>query len=645
MNLKFRLILIFLLVGIVPIMVVGLLSYNIASQNVEEEEYKAKGMYVELTEQQLQDCFNEWASDSRVFANTREVYEGLALLRRVGGDTAASEWRAWEENLDQFIPLAVQEYGFGFIYLTDPDGICVYDSNDEIEGADLSDRDYVQGSLGGRTTWSELFFSNVINRNALVVSSPVYSGGLSGELVGTVNILFTGDFITGVVHMGLRELGTSADAYLINADGLLLTDTMLGEYASGAALNVSISTRVVEILSGPIRNGNLDFFHQEEYLNYMGNRVLGSLEVMTLGDTPVGLVVEVESAETFAAVNAMRNYMLLIGAVALIAVVFTGFFVATAISRPVREMAQVAGQIAKGDFTVESKVNRKDEIGQLARAFNTMSESLRALISQAVEMSTGVNSGSEAVSAASEEMSSSLEEVSASTNEFAGNAQQLSASSQTMAETNARILSRAEEGNKAIEAAVMQMRVINSRVSELQHVITEVDQRSRDIGQILSVITDIANQTNLLALNAAIEAARAGEQGRGFAVVAEEVRKLAEQSARAAKEIGQLIKATQEESSKALESMTLGVKDVETGTEVVSKTGATFAEILSDVSVIAKQVEETASAAEELSSGSEEMAASVEEQSSTMEEVAATAEELRASAERLFQELQKFKYQ
>ena len=308
----------------------------------------------------------------------------------------------------------------------------------------------------------------------------------------------------------------------------------------------------------------------------------------------------------------------------------------------------IVNLLAEGDFSVDVPdyaMKLKDEYGDLARGLDTLCKNLRSLISTAVEMSTGVNSSSESVSTASEEMSASLEEISASTSEFASNAETLSSSSQTMAEINAKILSRAEEGNKAIEEAVNQMQVINNRVVELQEVIKEVDQRSNDIGKILGVITDIADQTNLLALNAAIEAARAGEQGRGFAVVAEEVRKLAEQSAGAAKEIGEMILATQEESKKALESMTLGVQDVEAGTEVVSRTGITFGEILNDVKGTGKQVEETASSAQELSAGSEEMAASIEEQTSTMEELAATAEELRASAENLFQELQKFKYQ
>ncbi len=654
MNLKVRLIVLFLLIGIVPLAVIGVISFTMASQNVEEEIYKGKEAFSELKDVQFRDLFDNTLGDGNVLAITTDIYQSLNILQggvyqgqtvEIAGDTSDPLWLSRIAMLDDLTQRAMNEYGYAQIILTDSNGVIVYDSLKELDGVDISDRSYIQGALNGRQTWAELFYSNFVDSNVMALGNPVYSNGTSGAIVGTVNLFIYNDMIIDKLNEGRDYLGETADIYLIDADGLLLTDTRFGEYSSGAALNKSINTGAVELLAGPIREGNTDFIAHDVWIDYMGDEVLGIVEVSMLGDIPVGMVIELATREAFAGVNTLRNIMISIGVVVAAIVALLGFFVASGIAKPVQEVAKVAGIIAGGDFTIETKIKRKDEIGQLARAFNSMGESLRSLINTAVEMSTGVNNGSESVSAASEEMSSSLQEVSASTNEFASNATNLSENSQTMAETNAKILERAEEGNKAIAEAVNQMQVINNRVRELQDVITEVDQRSNDIGKILGVITDIADQTNLLALNAAIEAARAGEQGRGFAVVAEEVRKLAEQSAGAAKEIGELIVATQEESKKALESMHLGVKDVESGTEVVSRTGITFGEILQDVSGISKQVEETASAAQELSAGSEEMAASIEEQSSTMEEMAATAEELRAAAERLFQELQKFKYQ
>ncbi len=360
---------------------------------------------------------------------------------------------------------------------------------------------------------------------------------------------------------------------------------------------------------------------------------------------------EEENAALLAEANRQENLaitiiFIVIGGSVILAIAIV-ILLNQGISKPLKLMSERMEVLATqgGDLTQKLEVKGRDELADLAKAFNNFLDNLRNIISSAAGIATGVNSGSESVSSASEEMSSSLEEVSASTNQFSSNAQNLSSNSQAMAEANSRILDQAEEGNKAIEEAINQMQVINNRVSELQSVISEVDQRSNDIGKILNVITDIADQTNLLALNAAIEAARAGEQGRGFAVVAEEVRKLAEQSAEAAKEISELISSTQDESKKAMENMNEGVKDVESGTEVVSRTGATFNDILEAVHGISKQVEETASAAQELSAGSEEMAASIEEQSSTMEEMAATAEELRASAEKLTGEMNRFTYE
>ena len=645
MSLKVKLIAFFLLVGIIPLAVIGVLSFNLSQNNIREEVYSALEMYSEMAEEALEVYFENIREDANVMAATRDIYQSFNILAETGYDLNSEEWQERVSIVDDIMVALAEQKGYVLIYMTDPAGRIVYSTDQGFLGADISGRDYIQSALQGQTTWSELFFSNVTNDNIMAVSAPIRSAGRGGNILGTLNLSVGDDRIDRIVHEGLDSLGQTADSYLVRSDFTMLSNMRHGELSSGAALNELMRSEATEPLVGPIQSGDMEFRDVTYYVNYLGNPVLGALNVTRLGEEYVGFVVQVNQAEVFAGVDALRNIMLIIGVVAAVIVVFLGFFIAVSIANPVRQVATIAGKIAGGDFTVETQIKRKDEIGQLGQAFNAMSESLRGLISTAVEMANGVNSGSEQVSSASEEMSSSLEEVSASTNEFASNAENLSSNSQAMAETNAKILERAEEGNKAIEDAVNQMQVINNRVSELQEVITEVDQRSNDIGKILSVITDIADQTNLLALNAAIEAARAGEQGRGFAVVAEEVRKLAEQSAGAAKEIGDLITATQEESKKALESMQEGVKDVENGTEVVSKTGTTFGEILQDVSGISKQVEETASSAQELSAGSEEMAASIEEQSSTMEEMAATAEELRSSSERLNQELQKFKYE
>jgi len=153
----------------------------------------------------------------------------------------------------------------------------------------------------------------------------------------------------------------------------------------------------------------------------------------------------------------------------------------------------------------------------------------------------------------------------------------------------------------------------------------------------------IADQTNLLALNAAIEAARAGEQGRGFAVVAEEVRKLAEQSASAAKEIYNLINAIQAESQKAVHSTADAIKEVEAGTSVVQEVGDKFKEIISAVQDLTSQIQEVASATEQMSAGVQNVAASTEEQTAAMEEVSASAQSLSSLAEELNMLVAKFK--
>ena len=205
---------------------------------------------------------------------------------------------------------------------------------------------------------------------------------------------------------------------------------------------------------------------------------------------------------------------------------------------------------------------------------------------------------------------------------------------------------------------------IEDSVTNSAQVVTKLGERSKEIGQIVDTISGIAAQTNLLALNAAIEAARAGEQGRGFAVVADEVRKLAEQSQDAAKQISELISEIQGETDKAVRAMAEGTEEVKIGATVVNTAGATFEEIAQVVTDVAEQVREISAVMQELAGSSQQIVLSVreinklcqdssgeaqsvsaatEEQTASMEEIASASQSLSRLAQDLQTEISKFR--
>ncbi len=397
---------------------------------------------------------------------------------------------------------------------------------------------------------------------------------------------------------------------------------------------------------------------------------------------------DVVTANSETTYNVGRNTNITVLIAAIVLGLSLAVYIARGISRPTSLVAETALRVAEGDLTVdELKVTSRDEIRDMADAFNKMVVNLRDMVHQ-------INGTSQSVAAASEELSSNAEEATKATQQVAQTISQVAEGSTSQAqsvtdtvevmdqvsqsiqqiatgagEQNKNVVQTSElveemvkkidvmaegmeivkqvaeqngivaiNGGKSVEETVHGMHQVKEAVFETAQRIHELGEQSQKIGEIIEVIDDIAEQTNLLALNAAIEAARAGEHGKGFAVVADEVRKLAERSGKATKEIAQLITDIQRGTKVAVESMEVGTKEVESGVGLAQEAGKSLGEIVEGVQTAGEHVSKIMGILNEILDGSEEVskainnvAAITEESSAATEQMSAAAEEVNAS--------------
>lgn len=388
--------------------------------------------------------------------------------------------------------------------------------------------------------------------------------------------------------------------------------------------------------------------------------------------------------------NEGANKIIYMSGIAILFSLILGITIASTvinkITSPIKTMVAFSEELSAGDFRDKPhKVNTRDELGQLADSLDNMCSHVNKLIKNAQNSAEQIAAASEQLTASAEQSAQSASQVASAIGQVADGAskqlnathetfsvvaimsadiEQVAASTNQVAEQSIRAADKASSGSKAVEQAVRQMKVIEESTQGVAESVGKLSNQSKEIDQIVGTISQIAGQTNLLALNAAIEAARAGEQGRGFAVVAEEVRKLAEQSQVAAKQIADLIGQIQMDTAKAVSAMNSGAHEVQLGTQVVNTAGESFNEIASLVTNISDQVKAISTAVHHMADSSQSIVYSVkdidglskkasekaqtvsaatQEQTASMEEIASSSHSLAKLAEELQDTVNKFK--
>lgn len=560
LKMKSKLLTIYIVAGLIPLLVVSIwLLINFRS-NIEREAYDKNSLYYDLVAESTEDYLLKKIETANIMANSPIIIDAINNLSNA----------KYTKEMDEYIELVNNESGYSGIFVTDTTGTGIGDTTGTIKGVTL-ERVYLDKSLQENTqNWSNVFLSPVTGEVLLVLSTPIKD---DNAVIGSVNFIINTSVIANMIHGNVAALGTSGDSYIVNADGLLVTNTNLGDYAEDAALVESLITEGTTMLSGEIENSNYKFKYVGEYKDYLNNKVLGAIGVIKLGDYPYGLVIEVDSSEAFYEFN--NNIKIVI--VAVIVITLLGFFVAIFIS----------------NFVSRPLLRSIEEL-------NSSSEQIASASNQIESSSQGLAEGTS-------EQAAAIEEVSATTNESAS----------MILQSTENAVQVAALSTQAKEDCLIGSKEMVDMISAMG----EIEDSSTKISKIIKVIDEIAFQTNILALNAAVEAARAGEAGLGFAVVAEEVRNLAQRSAQAAKDTTEIIEL----------NIGLSSKGVATA-DKVDKALTNIIKNIENVNVLSREV---SAASQEQAKGVEQISGTLVQIEGVIQENAATAEESASASEEL----------
>ena len=338
-----------------------------------------------------------------------------------------------------------------------------------------------------------------------------------------------------------------------------------------------------------------------------------------------------------------RTTMLVNGAVALVIGLILAGILSRSIADPLRLIAGAAERLATGDLSTERlDLDRRDEVGALARSFSRLSESLRNQIRSITEGVNVLSTAASQISTSTTEFAATSAETAAAVSETTTTVEELrqtaivaSQKAKSVSDTSQRAAQVAQTGRQSVEDTVAGMRRIREQMDSIAERMVRLNEQSQSIGQIVTTVEDLAAQSNMLAVNSGIEAAKAGEHGRGFAVVAQEVRNLAEQSRQATAQVMAILADIQKATSAAMLATEQGGKSVDAGVSQASQAGQSIAQITSNVADSAAAASQIAASSQQQLVGVDQVAASMDGVKQASLQNADGARQLEAAARNL----------
>lgn len=330
-----------------------------------------------------------------------------------------------------------------------------------------------------------------------------------------------------------------------------------------------------------------------------------------------------------------RYFILLITILTVLSVIAAVYLTHRDYGSSVDKIVDIAQAISRGDLTADNiQVKTHDELEKFSDSLNNVKHNFAKIVMKITDTINKLSSFSNSLLSSSEIISKDARAQVENTGKVASAVEMMSIvvydvtrNSSNAAKSATEAAELAARGGAVVAETINGMNKISQSVNRSASTITVLGERSEQIGEIIKVINDIANQTNLLALNAAIEAARAGEQGRGFAVVADEVRKLAERTTSATKEIGDMIKNIQEETRNAVESMESATKEVEAGVNLANQADESLKQIMRSVQSVMDMVQQIAESAKQQSTTGEDVSSNLQQISDENQRTANVAQE------------------